>query len=44
MNPYRIFIVEDEVIVAMELEERLKAMGYQFAGSSGRAEKALTLI
>lgn len=44
MNPCRIFVVEDEVIVAMELEERLKAMGYRFLGSSGQSELALTLI
>ena len=28
MNPYRILAVEDEVIVAIDIEARLAAMGY----------------
>ena len=32
MAPSRILIVEDEAIVAMDIEERLTALGYQVAG------------
>jgi PAS domain S-box-containing protein len=41
MNPYRILIVEDEAIVAMNIEERLAGMGYQPAGRAASGEQAL---
>ena len=43
MNPYRILIVEDEAIVAMDIESRLTAMGYAIAGRAASAEQALAL-
>jgi PAS domain S-box-containing protein len=43
MNPCRIMIVEDEAIVAMDIEDRLVAMGYQPAGRAASGEQALTL-
>ena len=44
MNTSRIFIVEDEGIVAMEIKDRLTAMGYCMTGSAASGEKALELI
>jgi PAS domain S-box-containing protein len=44
MNISRILIVEDEGIVAMEIEERLMAMGYQLIGSAAAGEDALELV
>ena len=32
MNPSYILVVEDEAIVAMDIEDRLAAMGYQLGG------------
>lgn len=32
MNPSRIVVVEDESIVAMDIEDRLASMGYELAG------------
>jgi len=39
-----IFIVEDERIVAKDVESRLKAMGYTVCGISSSAEEALPKI
>jgi two-component system, cell cycle sensor histidine kinase and response regulator CckA len=39
-----IIIVEDEFIVAAEIEERLTAMGYRMAGAADSGELALELI
>jgi len=44
MNPYRILAVEDEVIVAIDIEARLAAMGYELAGSAATEELALKLV
>ncbi|MCU0589553.1 MAG: response regulator [Syntrophobacteraceae bacterium] len=43
MVPSRIMIVEDEAIVAMEIEERLTAMGYRLAAVTASGEEAITL-
>jgi PAS domain S-box-containing protein len=41
MSMKRILIVEDEVIVARDIEERLLALGYESAGIANTAEEAL---
>jgi PAS domain S-box-containing protein len=43
MNSCRILIVEDEAIVAMDIEARLAAMGYQLAGRAESGRKAMAL-
>ena len=43
MNHYRILIVEDEAIVAMDIEDRLAAMGYEPIGRASSGEHALAL-
>ena len=43
MNPSCILVVEDEAIVAMDIEDRLSAMGYQFGGAAASGEQALAL-
>jgi PAS domain S-box-containing protein len=43
MKTYRLLIVEDEPIVAMDLEERLTSMGYRLAGRAATGEQALAL-
>lgn len=43
MNPCRILVVEDEAIVAMDVEERLTGMGYEPVGRAGSGEQALEL-
>jgi PAS domain S-box-containing protein len=40
----RILIVEDEAIVAMDIEDRLTALGYQVAGRATSGEQALELV
>ena len=40
----RIFIVEDESLIAMEIADRLKELGYGVCGQSARGEKALPQI
>lgn len=44
MNPCRILIVEDEALVAMEIEERLEVMGYQVTGRAASGVQALALL
>ena len=39
-----IIIIEDEAIVAMDLESRLKKLGYTVAGIYGNSEKALNYL
>jgi CheY-like chemotaxis protein len=39
----RILIVEDEAIVAMDIESRIPAMGYEFAGRAVSGAQALAL-
>src|SRR5262249_47979270 len=43
MNSARILIVEDEVIVARDLEGRLAALGYTVVATAGTAEEAVRL-
>lgn len=40
----RILVVEDESIVALQIEERLAAMGYDLAGRAGSGKQALQII
>lgn len=44
MELKKIFIVEDEAIVARDIELRLKAMGYEVVGIAASGEKAIELI
>ncbi len=44
MNSYRILIVEDEAIVAMDIEDRVAAMGYELVGRASSGEQALMLV
>ena len=44
MASARILIVEDESIVAMNIEERLVFLGYEVVGAVGSAEQALGLV
>ena len=41
MPPVRILIVEDEVVVAMEIQRKLEAIGYTVAGIVGTGEEAV---
>ncbi len=41
MNKTRILIVEDEMIVALDLEDRLQAMGYEVLGAVQAGEEAV---
>ncbi len=43
MKDKKVLIVEDEVVVALELEERLKEMGYSVCGITFSGEKAISL-
>ena len=40
----RIFVVEDEAIVAADLEDRLKRMGFEVTGTAATGEEALRKI
>jgi Response regulator of citrate/malate metabolism len=40
----KIVIVEDEAIVAMDLEQRLKIMGYEVVGIAAKGVDALNLV
>lgn len=40
----RVFVVEDEAIVAMELKDHLRSMGYEVCGHAARGEAALRAI
>ena len=39
----RILVVEDEVLIALEIEERLERLGCEIVGPVGRLERALEL-
>ena len=39
----RILVVEDEVLIAVEIEERLQRLGCEIVGPVGRLESALEL-
>ena len=40
----RVFIVEDEALIAMELRDRLNGLGYEVTGTASRGEQALEAI
>jgi signal transduction histidine kinase len=40
MIPGRLYIVEDEALIAMELQDRLLALGYEIVGTAGCGEVA----
>lgn len=40
-QPPRIFVVEDEALIAMELSDHLRQLGYQVCGHAARAKAAL---
>jgi len=40
----RIFLAEDEALIAMELKDRLQGLGYEVCGSAAHAETALERI
>lgn len=40
----RIFIVEDEALIAMEIQDRLAALGYEVVGTARRGEDAVERI
>ncbi len=44
MEPANILIVEDEIIVAMELEEKLRSLGYRVAGIVSSGEAAIRRV
>jgi PAS domain S-box-containing protein len=44
MKPCQILVVEDESIVAMDIEDRLVAMGYELVGRAASGEQALLLV
>ena len=39
--PLRVYVVEDEALIAMELIDRIQRMGYDICGSATRGEQAL---
>jgi hypothetical protein len=43
MTAARILIVDDETIVALDIQERLTSLGYAWAGTARTGEQALTL-
>ena len=43
-RPERILIVEDEALIAFEVEQTLIAAGFQIAGIAGKLEAALALV
>ncbi len=42
-RPLRIFVVEDEMLVAMNIEDMLLDLGHEVAGLASRLEPALSL-
>jgi len=44
MTDFRIFIVEDEVIVASDIAETLKSLGYSIAGTTRSGENAMVKV
>lgn len=44
MQEHRLLIVEDECIVAMDIERRLEKMGYRIVGIAADGERALQLV
>ncbi len=44
VKPERIFVVEDEALIAMELSDRLERRGYEVCGQAAQGERALEAI
>jgi len=44
MSRRRVFIVEDEALIAMELEDRLQQFGFEVCGRAARGDQALAQI
>jgi PAS domain S-box-containing protein len=44
MNRKRIFVVEDESIVSLEIQTRLKKLGYEIAGNAASGEEAIKKV
>ncbi len=44
MNKKKIFVVEDESIVSLEIQTRLKALGYEVAGSAASGAEAIRKV
>ena len=44
MSTPRVFIVEDEVLVARDVQSRLEKLGYRVIGSAARGEDAVTQV
>jgi signal transduction histidine kinase len=44
MIPGRIYIVEDEALIAMELQDRLRSLGYEVAGTAANGEDVVREI
>ena len=43
-QPKRILIVEDEALIALEIEMALRQLGYRIAGKTGNGDRALDLL
>lgn len=43
MAVFRVLIVEDEMLIAIEIEDALRAFGYDVVGPTGKLETALQL-
>ena len=43
-RPIRIVVVEDEAVIAMDLEDRLSELGYDVVGSAASADKAIAIV
>lgn len=43
MEGFRVLVVEDEMFIALEIEDTLKEFGYQVVGPTGKLEAALQL-
>lgn len=43
-QPFRIMVVEDEAIVSLDIQGRLKALGYHVAGITASGEEAIQII
>ena len=44
MNRRRVFLVEDEPIIASGIERKIKQLGYEVAGSASTGEAAIKAI
>ena len=44
MGKIKLYIVEDEMLIANDLKNRLTGLGYEVLGMEGRGEVAVTLI